>query len=232
MQKAMRVNAACVLAMILVLLAPGLSLAHVVQTIGPYTTAMGWLEEPAYVGVQNAVQVIVREKASGNPVTDLASGVLHVIVSTGGQSTAPLPLDPTLDPDTGLGRPGEYLAWLIPTTPGDYTFHLTGSIHGQTVDETYTSSDQTFNPVEDAGAAQFPIRLPSLTEVSTLEGRLTTRVGTAAADAGTADATAASARDTATLALLVGGGIGFAGLVVALAALVVAQRAVKRARAA
>jgi hypothetical protein len=75
---------------------------------------------------------------SGKPVNDLQPGDLQVVVSTAGQQTAALPLQPSFDPDTGLGTPGEYTASLIPTQVGDYTFHLSGSIHGQAVDETAT----------------------------------------------------------------------------------------------
>jgi len=201
--------------------------AHVVQQVGQYSVAMGWWQEPTYVGVQNAVQVIIKDK-SGNPVADLASGDLQVVVSAAGQSTAALPLDPSLDPDTGLGRPGEYLAWLIPTLPGDYTFHLTGAIHGQVVNETYTSSDQTFNAVEDATAAQFPVKLPSQTELSTLSDRLTVRVGGAATAASAAQQTATDARHDASTALLVGTSVGALGLLVGLIALGVALRVARR----
>jgi len=201
--------------------------AHVVQQVGQYSVAMGWWQEPTYVGVQNAVQVIIKDK-SGNPVADLASRDLQVVVSAAGQSTAALPLDPSLDPDTGLGRPGEYLAWLIPTLPGDYTFHLTGAIHGQVVNETYTSSDQTFNAVEDATAAQFPVKLPSQTELSTLSDRLTVRVGGAATAASAAEQTATDARHDASTALLVGTSVGALGVLVGLIALGVALRVARR----
>lgn len=227
MRRSQRVVAACAVAAALALSVSGLALAHVVHQDGPYSVAMGWWQEPTYVGVQNAVQVIIKTTA-GSPVADLASGDLHVVVSTAGKSTAALPLDPTLDPDTGLGRPGEYLAWLIPTLPGNYTFHLTGSIHGQPLDETYTSSDQTFNAVMDAGTAQFPVQLPSLTELSTLSDRLTTRVGGAANAAGAAQQAASTARSDASTALLVGAGLGGLGLLVALVALVVALRVARR----
>ena len=222
-----RFGAACAAGVCLVLLVSALAEAHVVQQWGAYSVAMGWWQEPTYVGVQNAVQVIVKD-ASGNPVADLASGDLQVVVSIAGQSTAALPLDPSLDPDTGLGRPGEYLAWLIPTVPGDYTFHLSGSIHGQPVDETYTSSDQTFNPVEDATAAQFPLKLPSQTELSGLSERLTARVGEAASAASAAQQAATDARHDASTALLAGTAVGGLGVLVGLVALLVALRAARR----
>ena len=68
----------------------------------------------------------------------------------------PLDLLNKFDPDTGLGVPGDYEAPLVPTAPGDYTFHLSGKIHDTVVDETATSSDSTFNSVVDATDIQFP----------------------------------------------------------------------------
>ncbi len=125
------------------------------RPIGTDTVALGWQHEPAYVNELNAVQVLVTD-ASGAPVDDLAPGDLSVTVTFGGRTSEPVPLDPTWDEDTGLGTKGEYVGAIIPTEPGDYTFHLTGTIHGQAVDETATSGDSTFDPVTESTAIQFP----------------------------------------------------------------------------
>ncbi len=119
--------------------------AHVVQTIGTDTVALGWQHEPAYVNELNAVQVLVTD-ASGAPIDDLSPGDLSVTVTFGGRTSEPIPLDPTWDEDTGLGTKGEYVGAIIPTEPGDYTFHLTGKIHDQAVDETATSGDFDLRP--------------------------------------------------------------------------------------
>ena len=212
--------------------------AHVVKQFGTYSVAMGWLYEPTYVGVQNAVQVIVKD-AAGKPVNDLQPGDLSVVVSTAGQQTAALPLQPSFDPDTGLGTPGEYTVSLIPTQVGDYTFHLTGSIHGQAVDETATSSDQTFNTVTAGTDVQFPIKLPALGDLSTLiqrvDGRVTTAGTTAdqAQQAGAqaqaavqqAQTAARKASDDASRALMAGLLVGGLGVLLGLAGLIVGLRA-------
>ena len=104
-------------------------------------------------------------------------------MSVGGQSTDPLDLVPMYDGDTGLGVKGDYEASLIPTVPGDYTFHLTGAIHGTAVDETATSSDSTFNAANDPAAVQFPVKLPSLTEAMTRLDRLDARIAAVASTA-------------------------------------------------
>ena len=215
--------------------------AHVVKQFGTYSVAMGWLHEPTYVGVENSVQVIVKD-AAGKPVNDLQPGDLQVVVSTAGQQTAALPLQPSFDPDTGLGTPGEYTASLIPTQVGDYTFHLTGSIHGQAVDETATSSDQTFNSVTAGTDVQFPVKLPALGDLSTLiqrvDGRVTTANTTAtqAQQAATqaqqavaaAQQAANQASDNANRALLAGVLVGGLGVLLGLAGLIVGLRASRR----
>jgi hypothetical protein len=201
--------------------------AHVVKQFGTYSVAMGWLHEPTYVGVENAVQVIVKD-AGGNPVNDLAPGDLNVVVSTAGQQTAALPLQPSFDPDTGLGTPGEYTASLIPTQVGDYTFHLTGSIHSTPVDETSTSSDQTFDSVTAGTDVQFPVKEPAIGDVSTLVQRVDGRATSALSAASAAQQTAANAANDASRALIVGLGVGGLGVLLGVAGLLVGLRASRR----
>jgi hypothetical protein len=201
--------------------------AHVVKQFGTYSVAMGWLHEPTYVGVENSVQVIVKDGA-GNPVNDLQPGDLQVVVSTASQQTAAIPLQPSFDPDTGLGTPGEYTASLIPTQVGDYTFYLTGSIHGQAVDETATSSDQTFNSVTAGTDVQFPVKLPALGDLSTLIQRVDGRATTANTTATQAQQTAGQASSDASRALTVGVLVGGLGVLLGLAGLIVGLRASRR----
>ncbi len=204
--------------------------AHVIVHAGSYSLAIGWKTEPAYVGEINAVQVIVTD-AHGKPVTDLGANDLKVVVSTNSQQSGTLTFNSGFDPDTGLGTPGDYEAPLIPTSPGAYTFHLTGTVHGQAIDVTETSSDQTFDSVQDPSAIQFPTKLPSLTEIVTRLDRMDARIAAAQASGspspGSADQASAAATDAhaaADRALLIGGALGAAGLVVGLAALAVALR--------
>jgi hypothetical protein len=216
--------------------------AHVVKTIGTYAVALGWVHEPTFVGELNAVQVVIKD-ASGKAVTDLNDGDLKVTVSNGGKTSDPLPLLNTFDPDTGLGVPGDYEAAIIPTAPGDYTFHLTGSIDGTAVDETATSSDSTFNSVVDSTGIQFPNQLPALTDVITRLDRIDARLASPSPEANvapssapgssstpiydaldSANAAAASAQSAANTALIVGGALGLLGVVIGLAALGVAVR--------
>jgi len=234
-----RVGGALVASTFALLLVAGVADAHIVKTFGKYTVALGWVHEPTYVGEQNAVQVVIKD-AAGKAITDLNDGDLKVTVAVGGQTSDPLPLLNTFDPDTGLGVAGDYEAPIIPTAPGDYTFHLTGTIDGTPVDETATSSDSTFNSAIDATGIQFPNQLPALTDIITrldrIDARLNPSPGPSGASAAAssapvnstavdaADAAAASAQSAANNALLVGALIGGVGVIIGLAALTMAMR--------
>jgi hypothetical protein len=171
--------------------------AHVLKDFGPYSVALGWVHEPTYVDSLNAVQVVVKD-SKGRPVVDLDNGALKVVVSVGGQTSAALDLENTYDPDTGLGVPGDYEAPLVPTVPGDYTFHLTGDIHGTPIDETATSSDSTFDSAVGASGIQFPSTLPATSEIVTRLDRIDARVAALASPAAaTPDPIAAAAGDAA-----------------------------------
>jgi hypothetical protein len=151
--------------------------AHEVRSVGAYQFTVGWLHEPAYADEQNAVQFLLKD-SKGNPVTDLGDTLkVEVIYQT--QKMPALSLNPTFDPDTGLGMPGEYLASIIPTRPGNYTFHFTGSVKGQSVDQSFTSSPTTFNPVEEPTAVEFPAQDPTRAQVSQRLDRIDARVAAA-----------------------------------------------------
>jgi len=189
--------------------------AHEQRTVGSVHMTVGWAEEPTYVGFRNAVQLFLKDAAS-KPVLDVGDA-LKVQVIFGDQKTSLLPLDPSFDPDTGLGTRGEFDASIIPTRPGNYTFRFVGSVGNQKIDQSFTSSSTTFNPVEDASGIQFPVKEPSIAEVAGLVDRLGTRV----------DASAAAARD-ATTAAAQARNLGIAGIVVGLVGVIVGVGAGRR----
>jgi len=196
--------------------------AHIVKQVGPYTVAIGWVHEPTYLGQLNAVQVVIKD-AKGNPVSDLSADDLKVVVSTAGQQSDPMSLAPTFDEDTGLGIPGDYEAPMIPTAVGDYTFHVTGTIHTTKIDETATSSDTTFDSVVDPSAVQFPSKLPAVGDLATRLERVDARVQSqiSAAD---------EAKSSAQGALIAGVAVGGAGVLIGLVGLALAITA-RRPRA-
>lgn len=224
---------AATFAVVATLLLVAVADAHVVKQAGPYTLEIGWQHEPTYVGEANGVQMIVHD-ADEKPITDLAADDVKVVVSTAGKQTAELAFEPGFDLAEGSGNLGEYNAPIMPTAPGDYTFHLTGAIHGQNVDITVTSSDETFDTVKGTSEIQFPSRFPTLSELLTRLDRIDSRLANgplptqAAVD--TAQQTATDARQAADRALLVGAGIGLAGVLVGAWSLLVARRTVRAAR--
>jgi hypothetical protein len=167
---------------------------------GAYLMRVGWNAEPTYTGVRNAVQLFLSDP-QGHAVTDLGNS-LQVQVLFQGQRTDQLALQPAFG--ATYGTPGEYDAPLIPTRPGDYTFHFTGTVHGTPVDESFTSSPTTFDSVKDDTSIEFPVRDPSRGELTTRLDRVSAREQ---ALPGSIEAAATSARragDSATRATVLG----------------------------
>jgi hypothetical protein len=165
---------------------------------------VGWADEPAYAGVKNAVQSLLSD-ASGKPVTDLPEG-LKVEIIFGTQKMGPLPLDAAFGKN--FGRPGDFRAAVVPTRPGNYTFHFIGSLFGQRVDQSFASSETTFDPVQEASAIEFPAKDPSPGELAEKVDRLSTRLESAQAAA--RDAAGAARR--ATILAVIGVAAGIAGV--------------------
>jgi hypothetical protein len=190
--------------------------AHEQRQVGAYQLTVGWQHEPTYVGVENAVQLFIKD-ATGNPIDDLGNPPsLQVTVSTGAKTSNPLVLKGTFDPDTKLGTHGEFDVAVIPTAPGTFTFHFTGSINGQKIDEKFTSSDKTFDNVQVPAAIEFPNQDPSNGELATNLNRLNPRVDSAVAVGKAAHDKANSAETLAVVALVVAIALGATGLVVGL----------------
>lgn len=213
-------------ALLWALIAGTIVYAHVVKQAGPYTVEIGWQHEPTYVGEANGVQVIVHD-ADDQPITDLGTDDLKVVVSTSGQQTSELTFEPGFDLEEGDGNPGEYNAPIMPTAPGDYTFHLTGAIHGEPVDITVASSDETFDTVRGTAEIQFPTKLPGVAEIVTRLDRIDQRL---AAGGGPTQEAVDAAQRRADLALILGGGLGFLGIVAGIASLMATRRGARVAR--
>lgn len=208
------------------LLATGLANAHTVKQVGPYTLEIGWQHEPTYVGEANGVQVIVTD-ASDQPINDLTEDDIKVVVAMGGRQTGELTFEPAFDLAEGDGPFGQYNAPIMPTEPGDYTFHITGTIHGQAVDVTVASGPETFDTVRGTSDIQFPTKLPTVTEIVTRLDRVDTRL----ADVGSVQASVTDAQGAADRALYIGTGIGLLGVLIAGWALFVAARGRRGAQA-
>jgi hypothetical protein len=188
--------------------------AHEHRVVAGHSMVVGWLDEPTYAGFKNGVQVFLNEpprkgEEEGAPVDDAS---LEVEVLFGAEdaeeSVGPLPLEPA------FGRPSEYNATVIPTRPGQYTFHITGTIDDQDVDEFFTSGPNTFSEVGDPAEVEFPVQDPS-------RGQLAEAVQGAQDQADELRSTVEDvqeAADTARLLAILGLVVGVIGLVIAGAA--------------
>ena len=201
------VGAATMLAVFLPLAASGD--AHERRQVGNYVMRVGWADEPTFAGTQNGVQLLLSD-ASGKPITDLPED-LKVEVIFGAQKMGPLTLDAAFGKN--FGRPGDFRAALIPTRPGNYTFHFIGSLNGQHIDQSFTSSDKTFDPVQEAAAIEFPAKDPSPGQIAEKLDRLNSRVEAMQASAQDAVASARQARVLGAAGILA----GIAGLIAAAA---------------
>jgi hypothetical protein len=122
--------------------------AHEGREVGNYVIEFGWQVEPAYAGLSNGSEIFVHYHDTAGPVTGLES-TLSLMVHFGDQQKL-LELYPVWN------EPGHYVADLIPTRPGDYSFHLFGTIEDTEVDEMFTSADGEYSSVEPASDIMFP----------------------------------------------------------------------------
>jgi hypothetical protein len=217
--------AVCAAAVGIMALAATPALAHGEAGQGDLALTIGFADEPAYAGMPNAVQLIVEH--DGQPVTDLKRGDVQVEITFGDETSEPMDLEPAFFIEGGqvvFGEPGDYHADFVPSQPGKYTFHFTGTIDGEKVDEEMTSGPDTFAVVADASDLSFPqVEAPSNEELATRldeeSGRAADGVAAAEAAAASADDAASSARTVAMLGLV----LGAIGVIAAIAAIVVAR---------
>jgi hypothetical protein len=174
--------------------------AHEHRMVGPIEMTVGWADEPAYAGFKNDVQLLLKDK-TGKPIIDLAD-TLKVEVNFGNQKTAALPLERAFGKSFGI--PGDYRATIVPTRPGNYTFHFIGAVDNQQINQSFTSSDTTFDPVQEPTAIEFPVKDPTNADLAGLLQRLGPRVDSARAAAGEARSAAARARTLAVAGIVLG----------------------------
>lgn len=170
----------------------GTAFAHGHVEVGKYELVIGFREEPAVQSEVNGLDLRVSVKASGDPVVGLEESLKAEI--SYGATTQPLELR------ARWGQEGAYTADILPTESGDYTFRIFGTIEGEPVDVTMTSSPDTFSSVGSKASIAFPAPEATPAELA---------------------ATAAAAQRTATIALVVGALgllLGAAGLAFGLSA--------------
>jgi hypothetical protein len=119
--------------------------AHTTIQVGNYQVEIGWLTEPPIVGQQNAIIVNVSSGDSTSP-EQIDVSVLKVEVAYGGE-TRILTLQPL-----GEDTPGQYVAPILPTRPGEYTIRLSGNLG----DSANISGEVQPEEVQPADVLEFP----------------------------------------------------------------------------
>lgn len=138
----------------------GTAAAHERRTIGPYQFVVGWLNEPAYLGLMNSLDLRVTDtRVTPAKAVEGLEKTLTVDVQTGG--LAPLPLTVT----ARFGTPGAYNGYAMPTTTGTYIFRIKGKVENLDIDEKFESGPGRFGDIEPTTALQYPTKVPSGTEV-------------------------------------------------------------------
>lgn len=176
------------------LLFPLAASAHEARDVGKYHFVVGFLNEPTIQNQLNGIDLTITTTADNKPVVGANKTLKAEVIVGGNAKVMPLDLGPASDesPDNG-----KYAAYFIPTLPGAYTFHFTGSINGDAIDQKFSSGPNTFGDVQPAQPLEFPQQQP---DAMGLQSQLSA-----------AQSAASQGRD-----------IGIAGLVVAVIALGVA----------
>jgi len=125
---------------------------------GRYEMVVGFLDESAFVGEKNGLQLYVAKLASlatpqpsdatpvaedevfDRPVEGLETTLSAEVIY--GEERLALTLD------TVFGASGEYTAHFFPTMEGDYGFRIFGTVEGVVVDEAFSPSQDGFGPVQ------------------------------------------------------------------------------------
>jgi hypothetical protein len=198
-----RSAAVALLAIAVLVLLPGIAFAHAERSVGPFDLEIGFLGEPAYVGVPNAV--FIELSKGGEPVTDLGDA-LAVTVGFGDQTSDPFLFEP-------LEEPGQFQAPFVPSQAGAYTFTLSGTLEGVEFDLSLTSGPTTFDEVQDLAGATFPpVDAPTNADLAERIQRGSDRTAEAVTAATAAAAAAQDAADSAKTIGMIGVVVGAIGL--------------------
>src|SRR5581483_8278764 len=124
---------------------------------GTYNFVVGFITEPALVEEPNGIDLRITDAANA-PVLG-AEKTLKAEMSFGDQKK-------TVELRARFGQPGAYTADLIPTKAGTWVFRFFGAINDTPVDERFESGPGRFNDVQSKTTMQFPVALPSISELA------------------------------------------------------------------
>lgn len=144
--------------------------AHEEVDSGSYHFEIGWVNEPVILGQRNGLDLFVATtEAPEEGLPDISTLVFTVEYGGVNKSYDIVPVE---------GEDGHYTASFVPTRAGQYTFHITGSIEGESIDVSVDPEE-----VVSADTVSFPESQPSVAE-------MTSRIAAAEARASTAQTVA------------------------------------------
>jgi hypothetical protein len=144
-----RAGGAVVLGALLTIAVSGTALAHEEREVGDYIFEVGFADEPVFAGQKSGLEFSV--SSGDEPVEGLEESLQAEVIYEGESHDLPL--------EARFGEPGSYESIFFPTAAGQYTFHISGDINSQAIDESFTSGED-FGDVADAASGQFPVAFP------------------------------------------------------------------------
>ena len=145
----------------------GTAAAHERRMVGPYQFVVGWLNEPAYVGLVNSLDMRISDtRVTPAKAVEGLEKTLTVDLQSGG--LAPLALAVT----ARFGTPGAYNGYVMPTATGTYTFTIKGKIDTLDVNEKFESGPGRFGDIESTTALQYPNKVPAADDLTKRLGDL------------------------------------------------------------
>lgn len=185
--------------MALTALAP--AFAHEGREADEFRIVFGWQNEPAYAGMMNGPEIFISfaENGHDHDHDDHSDAAVARTVSFerghghddhdhddhghNGMSIADVPVSLQAEVTFGdqtttvsfrraWGTDDQYIAELIPTLPGDYTFRVFGTIGDVEIDEIFSSADGQFSTVEPASDIMFPALPSADARIADLEARI------------------------------------------------------------
>ena len=145
----------------------GTAAAHERRMVGPYQFVVGWLNEPAYVGLMNSLDLRISDtRVNPAKAVEGLEKTLTVDLQTGGLGSLPLTVT------ARFGTPGAYNGYVMPTATGTYTFTIKGKIETLDVNEKFESGPGRFGDIESTTAIQYPNKVPAADDLTKRLGDL------------------------------------------------------------
>jgi hypothetical protein len=139
----------------------GAASAHERRMVGPYQFVVGWLNEPAYVGLVNSLDLRVSDtRVTPAKAVEGLEKTITVDLQTGGLASLPLTVT------ARFGTPGAYNGYVMPSATGTYTFTIKGKIESQDVNEKFESGPGRFGDIESTTALQYPNKVPAADDLT------------------------------------------------------------------